>query len=86
MTTDQAKRYIFVSLVLIVALTFVREVRKGDLPEPRIAIGAFAAAIVLNLLAGPAPKVAGGLALVALVASAMNERSTIEAMFRLTER
>ncbi len=86
MTTAEAKRVILLSVVAMVALATVRELRKGDLPRPRVVIGGFATGIMLNLLAGPAPKVAGGLALVAVTANVLSERATIESLTRLLER
>jgi hypothetical protein len=76
-TSPEARRIVFASLLVMAAITFAREARRGNLPEPRTVVGAFGAAIMLNLLAGPLPDVAGGLALVAVLAHAITERGTL---------
>lgn len=86
MTTTEAKRIILLAAVALVALSSVREIRRGDLPGPRVVIGAFGMAIILSLLAGPAPKVAGGLAAVLVTTSVMSERDSIEALAQLFNR
>jgi hypothetical protein len=77
MTSPQARRIVFASLLVMAGITFAREARAGKLPEPRTVVGAFGAAVMLNMLAGPLPDVAGGLALVAVVAHAITERGTL---------
>lgn len=77
MTTQEARRLILPSLLLMAGITYVREVKKGTLPEPRTVVGAFGAAMLLNTLAGPAPDVAAGLAMIALITHAITERGTI---------
>ena len=86
MTTAEAKRIILLAAVALVALSTVREVRKGELPAPRVVIGAFGMAIILNMLAGPAPKVAGGLAAVLVTTTVLSERDSIEAITQLFNR
>jgi hypothetical protein len=78
-TTPQARRIILGAFVVIAGITFVREVRAGRMPEPRTAVGAFAAVIMLNALAGPAPQIAGQLALIGAVAHLIveAERGTV---------
>lgn len=78
MTTESARRTVALSLTVIAGITFVREVKGGKLPGPRLAVGAFAAGVILTSLAGPLPDVAAGLALTALVAHAMSERGTLD--------
>jgi hypothetical protein len=76
-TTREARRVIVGALLVMAAITFVREVRRGKLPEPRTAVGAFGATMALSALAGPLPDVAAGMALVALVAHVITERGTL---------
>jgi hypothetical protein len=76
-TTAEARRVILGAFVIMAVVTFVREVRAGRMPQPRTAVGAFGGVILLNMLAGPMPEVAGGLALVAVVAHVITERGTL---------
>lgn len=84
MTTPEAKKIILMSIFAIVGLTFVREVRAGDLPSTKVVIGGFMGAALLSALAGPAPQVAGGLALTTLVTAALTDRATIQALAGVT--
>lgn len=85
MTSVEARRIVVGSIVVMGALTFAREARKGRLPEPRVAVGAFGAALLLNMLAGPLPDVAAGLALVAVITHTITERVTLGSLSELFE-
>ena len=70
MTPEQAKRIVIVGMAGTGLVSFVGYVgTKKSLPSSRILAGTFISAVLLSVLAEPAPKVAGGIAATSLVAS-----------------
>lgn len=88
MTSTQARRHIFAALLVMGGITFLREVQHKRLPEPRYAVGAFAAAVMLSMVAGPLPEVASGIALVAVATHLIREaeRGTLGPLSQFFDR
>ncbi len=61
-TEASAKRAVVGALAVTAAVSTAKKVTKGEWPSPRPIIGAVGAAIILSAIAGPAPSVAGGVA------------------------
>lgn len=70
-TTAQARRTVMLGLAATSGIAAVNEIREGDMPSPRILVGAIVAGLTLTALAGPLPGVAAGITLIALIATAV---------------
>jgi len=71
MTTPQARRIVIFALAAGAVLAVVAKFTSRQMPSPRIAVGAFVAAVILLALADAAPKVAAGVALTSLISGAI---------------
>lgn len=78
-TTKQAKRTVLAAFVATIILGTVREIKDKGLPAPRMFVGAFGVVIALNVLAGPWPEGAAGIAMIALVATLLGNGDTLKA-------
>lgn len=63
----QAKRYALLATIAAATLAIVAELQRGNVPDPRIVVGAVIAAVLLTIGAEMAPAIAGGLAMVMLI-------------------
>lgn len=70
-TSTQARQTVMLSIGGTAAMAAVHTIRDGSMPSPRILVGAIVAAIALTALAGPAPDIAAGIALISAIATAI---------------
>lgn len=62
MSPADSKRMVVASLVVVAALTVVRDVAEGRAPTVKEGLGIFVAGLLLTALAEPLPTLAGGIA------------------------
>lgn len=67
MSPTQARRVVIGALVVGAVLALARKVTDGEMPSPRIIVGAFVAAVILLAIADTAPTVAAGIATTSLI-------------------
>lgn len=67
--TAGAQRTVLYSVVAVGALTTIRDLGNDQPPQVRVALGCAVLGLGLTALAGPAPKVASGLALLLFVSA-----------------
>lgn len=67
MTSTQARRIVVFCLALGAVLAAVRALADREMPSPRIAVGAFIAAVALLAVADQAPRLAAGVAVTSLI-------------------
>lgn len=71
MTSTRARRIVIVALAAGAVVAVAKKVTAGELPSPRIAVGAFVAAVALLAVADTAPRLAAGIALTSLIGGAI---------------
>jgi len=69
MTTDKANGLVLTALTVSGALVLIRDATDGDLPKPRFFVAWPIAGIGLAVLAQTMPDLAGGVAVLMIVAS-----------------
>lgn len=71
MTVDRANGLVITGVAVSSAIVLVQHAAKGDMPEPRWYVGVAVAGLGLAVLAQSAPTIAGGIAVLMTLTSAL---------------
>ncbi len=71
MTPTRARRLVVAALAAGALVAVAKRVVDGEMPSPRILVGAFIAAVILVALADAAPSLAAAIAVTSLIGGAI---------------